>query len=283
MLEPMDREQLAGFLRGRRDRLRPGEVGLPEGIRRRTPGLRREEVAALAGMSTDYYARLEQGRGPRPSGQLLAALARALRLDRDESDHLFYLAGQNPPTARPASAAVSPGMLWLLDRLPKDPAFVVSDTAEVLVQNQMSRLVQGPLTGEDGRPVNFTLRWFTDPDARRRFPVEDHSKLSRTHVADLRATAARRRGQADIDALVERLRRASGEFRELWDQHEVAVRRRDEKRIIHPEVGLLDLWCEKLYDADSYQTLVLLFPRPGSDAADKLELLRVIGTQSFTG
>src|ERR1700712_2272466 len=107
----MDRVQLADFLRTRRDGLHPGDVGLPNGLRRRTPGLRRDEVASLTGMSTDYYSRLEQARGPHPSVQLLSALARALRLDRDERDHLFYLAGQIPPTAHSDSDVVSPGML----------------------------------------------------------------------------------------------------------------------------------------------------------------------------
>lgn len=279
----MDRAQLADFLRTRRERLKPSDVGLPDGLRRRTPGLRRDEVAALAGMSVDYYARLEQARGPHPSHQLLAALGRALRLDHDERDHLFYLAGHNPPATRSGTGAVSPGMLRILSRLVDDPAFIVSDTSQVLVQNELSRLVQGELCDATGRPANFSWRWFVDPQARLRFPPADHDRLSRTHVADLRATAARRSDDPDIQELVRSLLAASAEFRSLWNDHEVAVRRQDEKRIVHPEVGLLDLLCEKLYDPQSFQSLVLMYPRPGTDAGEKLALLRVIGVQSFAG
>lgn len=281
MLEGMDRAQLADFLRTRRDGLRPSDVGLPEGIRRRTPGLRREEVAGLAGMSTDYYSRLEQARGPHPSTQLLAALARALRLERDERDHLFYLAGQTPPTDRSSSAAVSPGMLRILAAMTDDPAFVVSDLGELLVENEMSRLVHGHPVGESGRTTNFTWRWFTDPASRQRFLPEEHDRLARTCVADLRATAARRSQDPDVQGLVADLMAASAEFRQRWESHEVAVRRQDEKTIVHPEVGRLDLLCEKLAATDSDQTLIMLFPRPGTDAGEKLALLRVIGTQSF--
>ncbi len=277
----MDRTQLADFLRTRRERLRPADVGLVDGLRRRTPGLRREEVAALAGMSTDYYSRLEQARGPHPSTQLLSALARALRLDRDERDHLFYLAGQTPPAGRGGADAVSPGMLRVLSMLTDDPAFVVSGTGQLLVQNEMSRLLHGDHAVTSGRDANFVWRWFTRPEHRLRFPAEEHDRHSRTHVADLRATAARRRGDPDVQQLVAELLTASEEFRRLWDSHEVAVRRRDEKVILHPEVGRLDLLCEKLASLDADQTLVMLFPRPGTDAGERLALLRVIGSQSF--
>jgi len=231
-------------------------------------------------MSTDYYSRLEQSRGPHPSVQLLAALARALRLDRDERDHLFYLAGQTPPAGGGSADAVSPGMLRILSTLVDDPAFVVSDTGQLLAQNEMSRLLHGDHFGT-GRAANFTWRWFTHPELRLRFRPEEHDRHSRTHVADLRATAARRSGDADVQELVSDLLAASAEFRELWESHEVAVRRRDEKMILHPEVGQLDLLCEKLASLDADQTLVMLFPRPGTDTGEKLALLRVIGRQSF--
>jgi transcriptional regulator with XRE-family HTH domain len=278
----MDRAGLADFLRRRRERLSPGDVGLPPGVRRRTPGLRRDEVAQLAGMSVDYYTRLEQGRGPHPSAPLLASVARALRLTEDERDHVFHLAGQAPPVRHRSDPHVSPGLLHVLNRLSDTPAFVVSDLGDVLVQNAMSVAVQGDNASLGGLDRNFPWRWFTDPSTRSRFPSEDWARHSRTHVADLRATAARRRGDADVESLVRKLRAASTEFAALWDEHEVAVRRADSKRLIHPEVGVLDFLCETLISGVGDQILVVLYPRPGTDAREKLELARVIGTQDLT-
>jgi transcriptional regulator with XRE-family HTH domain len=274
----MDRAALADFLRRRRERLEPADVGMPPGVRRRTPGLRREEVAQLAGMSTDYVSRLEQARGPHPSPSMLAA--RALRLDDDERDHLFHLAGHSPPPRR-GSRHVTPGLLHLLDHLTDSAAFVVSDLGETLVQNRLSTALLGDQTGHDGRDRFMVWRWFTDPAARARFPEEDWSQHSRTHVADLRATTARRQGDADVTDLVGALLGTSAEFATLWADHEVAVRRADRKRIVHPEVGLLDLQCEVVTGASGDQFLVVLFATPGTDARERLELLAVIGTQDL--
>jgi hypothetical protein len=233
-------------------------------------------------MSADYYTRLEQARGPHPSTALLASLARALRLTDDERDHLFHLAGQTPPARHRTDAHVSPGLMHVLDRLSDTPAFVISDLGEVLVQNAMSVAVSGDRNSRTGLERNFTWLWFAEPSVRASFPPEDWDRHSRTHVADLRATAARRRGDADVESLVRRLRAASREFAALWDEHEVAVRRADSKRIIHPEVGLLDLLCETLLSGVGDQILVVLYPRPGTNAREKLDLLRVIGTQNLT-
>lgn len=278
----MDRVQLADFLRRRRERLTPAEVGLAPGVRRRTPGLRREEVAQLAGMSTDYLARLEQSRGPQPSTQVLAALARALRLTDDERDHLYYLAGRAPPASHRPNAHVSPGLLHVLDHLTDSAAFVISDLGETLVQNPVAAALHGDESHPEGLDRYMIWRWFTDPATRARFPEEDWPTHSRTHVADLRATAARRHGDPDVVELVDALTAASDEFTALWAEHEVAVRRADRKRIVHPEVGMLDLLCEVLAGASGDQFLVVLFARPGTDTRQKLELLRVIGTQNLT-
>jgi hypothetical protein len=277
----MDRAALADLLRSRRERLAPPDVGLPSGSRRRTPGLRRDEVAGLAATSSDYYTRLEQQRGPHPSPAVLAALARALRLTDDERDHLFHLAGQPPPVRQAVSTHVSPGMLHVLDRLTDSPAFVVGDLGETVVQNAMSIAVSGDGLAYRGRDRSFTWRWFTSREARQRFPVEDWQIHSRTHVADLRATYGRRGSDPDVASFVTDLLETSAEFASLWRAHEVAVRRADSKRIIHPEVGLLDLLCETLISGVNGQTLVVLFPRPGTDAREKLDLLRVIGTQQM--
>lgn len=276
----MDRSALADLLRTRRERLVPSDVGLAPGRRRRTPGLRRDEVAALAAISTDYYTRLEQRRGPHPSAPVLAALARALRMTDDERDHLFHLTGHPAPARRSPHGHVSPGVLYLLDRLVDTPAFVVDDAGHVLVRNRMSYLVQGDEPrGDGGREDNYFWRWFTDPAVRARIPEEDHAAASRSHVADLRATAGRRGDDPDVASLVTDLLAASPEFAALWAEHDVAVRRATTKRLVHPEVGLLDLLCEHLTSEVDGATLVVLHPRPGTDCREKLDLLAVIGTQ----
>ena len=146
----VDRTSLADFLRRRREALQPTDVGLPVGPRRRTEGLRREEVAALTGMSTDYYARLEQQRGPQPSEQMLAALARGLRLSMDERDHLFRLAGHGTPSRVRRTEHIPPGIMRVLDRLTDTPAQVVTDLAVTLVQNRLAVALLGDQTSYDG-------------------------------------------------------------------------------------------------------------------------------------
>ncbi|MFI5780428.1 helix-turn-helix transcriptional regulator [Nocardia sp. NPDC051570] len=278
----MDRAELADFLRRRREQLQPSDVGVAPGVRRRTPGLRRDEVALLAGMSTDYYTRLEQSRGPNPSVQVLGSLARALRLSDDERDHLYHLCGHSAPT-RVGDRHVGPGLLYLLNKLTDTPACVVSDLGEVLVQNRMHVLLMGDVSGLTGMDRYLMVRWFTHPGERGKFPEEDWARLTRRHVADLRATAARRAGDADVTELVTRLRSASAEFERLWTEHEVAVRISDAKVIIHPRVGRLDLVCETLLTPTEAQKLLVYYPRPGTDAQERMDLLRVIGTQTMPG
>ncbi|MEU9440576.1 helix-turn-helix transcriptional regulator [Streptomyces sp. NPDC048304] len=278
----MNRSELADFLRRGRARLDPADVGLPPGARRRTAGLRREEVASLAGMSVDYYTRLEQCRGPRPSRQMLTALARALRLTDDERDHLFHLAGEEPPRRDRAPAHVRPGLLLVLDRLYDAPALVVTDCGEVLAQNALSRALSGDVLARPVRERNLVRRFFLDPAAREILPPEDWPEHARTHVANLRAVAAARPDDPEPTALVAELRAASEEFSRLWDTHEVAVRRRSTKRFRHPVVGLLELDCEILLSDDHRHHLVLHTARPGTESYERLELLRVVGLQNMT-
>ncbi|MCQ4080123.1 helix-turn-helix transcriptional regulator [Streptomyces sp. RB6PN25] len=278
----MDRTQLADFLRRSRERLAPADVGLPLGARRRTPGLRREEVAHLAGMSTDYYTRLEQARGPRPSRQILAAVARALRLSDDERDHLFLLAGEEPPRDRRASGHVRPGLLLILDRLDDTPAQVVSDVGDVLAQNPMAAALVGDASARHADQRNVVLRYFTDPRAREIVPPEDRAELARAHVANLRAVLAARPDDAHAARLVSGLRAESPEFAQLWEAHEAAVRRRDTKRFVHPVVGLLELDCEVLLSGEHDQRLIVYTARPRSESQTRLQLLRVIGLQDFS-
>ncbi|WP_285666900.1 helix-turn-helix transcriptional regulator [Actinorhabdospora filicis] len=279
----MDRRELADFLRRSRERLVPAEVGLTAGPRRRTPGLRREEVAQLAGMSADYYVRLEQARSPQPSTQMLAALARALRLGDDERDHLYLLSGHRPPAGRLAGEHVRPGLLYLLDRLAETPAQILSDLGDVLAQNAMARSLLGGVctVSEYGR--NVVWRWFTDLDQRHAYPEEEHEHLGRVHVADLRAAVARRGNDAASARLVSRLHEASPEFTRLWELHEVGVRRHSRMRVRHESVGLLELDCEVLFAPEEDQRIIMFTAPPGSPDLDRLALLRVVGDEVFTG
>ena len=280
----IDRVGLADFLRRRREALRPEDVGVLGGGRRRAVGLRRDEVAPQAGISSDYYAQLEQARGANPSEAVIAGLARALRLDVDQRDHLFRLAGHVPPVTGPARH-VRPGLLQLVEHLHDVPTMICSDLGEVLFQNTLASATLGPLTGTPGsssrHPGNLIWAWFTEPATRTMFPKEDWPLHSAAHVRDLRATSSRR-NDGEVAAFITGLIATSPEFSRLWHQHDVKIRRFDQKRVVHPEVGLIDLNCEVILTPDSGISVVAFFPIQGTDARDKLELLRVIGVQPFS-
>nr|WP_236655279.1 helix-turn-helix transcriptional regulator [Streptacidiphilus carbonis] len=281
MRTEMNRRELADFLRRSRERLRPSEVGLPSGPRRRTPGLRREEVSQLAGMSADYLMRLEQARSPQPSTQLLAALARALRLTEDERDHLFVLSGHRPPEGRRAGSHVRPGMLYLLDQLTSTPAQILGDLGDLLAQNAVSEALFGCVCTVDEPDRNIVWRWFTDPFVREAYPPAEQERHGRMAVADLRTAVARRgSGDAEAAALVARLRKASDEFAEMWDRHEVAVRRQSRLRVLHPEIGPIEFDVEALLSPAEDQRLLVFTPPPGTPSADALDLLRVVGPET---
>lgn len=282
-MDGVNHAELAAFLKSRRDRVRPADVGLPAGPRRRVPGLRREEVAQLAGLSADYYTELERGRGAQPSAQVLAALARALRLGGDERDHLFHLADRPlPPAAGGPAALVQPALLGLLDRLTTTPAQVITDLHEPLVQNPLAVALLGEMPAGRGPRRSFVYRWFTDPAARGIYPAEDHPHHSRVFTADLQAVAARRARDTDVTGLVAVLLRRSAEFAELWEQREVALRRTDHKRIVHPSLGVIELDCHSLFSEDGRQRLLWFSAPPGTEGAAQLELLSVIGTQDLS-
>lgn len=273
----MDCAALADFLRRRREAIKPAEVGLPTGARRRTAGLRREEVAQLAGMSADYYGRLEQGRSTQPSTQMVRALARALRLSDDETDHLYRLAGHAVPDKGASATHVRPALMFVLDQMREAAAFVCSDTDVVLAQNHYARLLMGDLAADAriGLHASVSYQWFTDAQTRAVVPEADRDEASRTMVADLRAAWARRRSDADMRELVDTLLRQSAEFAELWARHEVAVRRMQRKTFL-TAVGPITLDCEVLETAEG-QRLVVLTPPPGSSALQDLKLLSVVG------
>ena len=278
----MERDQLAGFLRHRREAIRPAEVGITAGPRRRTAGLRREEVASLAAMSTDFYARIEQRRGSRPSRETIAALARALRLSLDERDHLFHLAGYEAPSQAVRSDHVSPSLLRVLDRL-DTPAQVTSDLAVTLAQNPMAVALLGVQTEHTGPRRSLYYRWFTDPAERENHAAEDHEMLSRSYVAGLRAVHGRDRDDTEARELVDLLLAASPEFARLWDEHQVGLRHDTNKRIVHPTIGQITLDCQILTAENETERLVVFTAAPGSEDADKLRLLSVVGSQTFAG
>lgn len=278
----MDREQLAHFLRTRREALSPEDVGLTRGPRRRTSGLRREEVAGLIGMSTDYYSRMEQQRGPQPSEQMVAAIARGLHLTLDERDHLFRLAGHSAPTRGLRSDHVSPGMLRILDRLQDTPAQIMTELGEVLVQTPLARTLLGDRTGETGLHRSTVFRWFTDPASREVYPSDDHDLHARTFVADLRNAYARLGHDSRAGEIVDSLLASSPDFAAIWNDHEVRQKHALSKRLQHPEVGIMDLECQILMDPFQAQWLLVFTAVPGSESADKLALLAVLGAQRMT-
>ncbi|WP_284251704.1 helix-turn-helix transcriptional regulator [Litorihabitans aurantiacus] len=279
----MDRSQLADFLRLRREALQPEDVGLGRGPRRRAPGLRREEVAALCDMSVDYYSRLEQQRGPQPSEQMLAAIARGLRLSQDERDHLFRLAGHAAPQRALAAAHVSPGTMRILDRLADTPAQVMTELGETLVQTPAARALFGDETAFTGLDRSVVHRWFTDPGAREVYPEADRAALSRSFVADARAVLAKHGPRSRAAAIVEALLERSTEFAEIWREHEVHVTHAQHKRLQHPEVGVMDLDCQMMLDPATGHVLLVLTAAPGTESHEKLALVSMLGPRQTAG
>ncbi|GAA1530518.1 helix-turn-helix transcriptional regulator [Streptomyces albidochromogenes] len=213
---------------------------------------------------------------------MLAALARALRLSDDERDHLHLLAGRRPPAAGSSGDHVSPGVLHLLDQLPATPVQVLSDLGDVLAQNALAEALLGGVCSVSEHGRNVVWRWFADPAQRTAYPPEEHAYYSRLHVADLRAAVGRRAGDPAATRLVERLKEVSEEFTALWELHEVAVRRASRMRVLHPLIGPVDLDCQVLLAPAGDQRVVLCTPPAGSDTAERLALLAVVGTGQFT-
>lgn len=273
----MDREGLGAFLRYRRESLQPEDVGLLRGQRRRTHGLRREEVAALCHMSADYYARLERGTGPRPSEQMISSIAQGLHLTLGERDHLFRLAGHNPPGRGAASDFVSPGLLRILDRLTDTPAEVINEVGETLRQSPLGMTLLGDASKRAGPGRSIGYRWFTDPTAREAYPPAEREQLSRVYASGLRQLIALR-GPTSRAAGLAALLQDNEAFRRVWDTQEVGVQPPEIKRFIHPSVGRLDLNCQTLLDPDQSHRLLVYTAVPGSDSHEKLQLLTVIGT-----
>lgn len=274
----MQRARLAEFLRTRRAALQPEDVGLPRGSRRRTGGLRREEVAALSAMSTDYYSRIEQQRGPQPSEQMLTAIARALRLTTEERDHLLRLGGYAVGFRLNLSRDVNPGMERIFENLPGDAAaLVVTDLGETLRQTPLARELLGDGLAYDGLSASLHFRWFDDPAVREIHPVEDHATVGRELAADLQRVYTRDGERSRAGEIVRALSARSAEFADLWREHPVAGPSCARKRFRHPEAGLLELHCQILVDPDQTQSLLVYTATPGSEAADRLSSIGLHG------
>ena len=233
------RVELGRFLRSRRERITPEQVGIPNGGRRRTPGLRREEVALLAGVGASWYTWLEQARDVQASAAVLDAVARALRLDPGERRHLFTLAGAVDPAApaAPAPAAVPSEVRELLAQLEPFPANVQNERCDLFAYNTTYRLL---VTDLDTLPVedrNVAWLTFTHPAWRR--ALVDWPATADRVVAQFRAAHAGHLTDPAWRRLLDRLRRASPEFAERWERHEIAHRESRRKAYLHPELGLL--------------------------------------------
>ncbi|MEI8407505.1 MULTISPECIES: helix-turn-helix transcriptional regulator [unclassified Kribbella] len=277
----MEYGDLSDFLRKRREALQPEDVGLPRGRRRRTPGLRREEVAVLASMSTDYYSRLEGGRGPQPSVDMLTSIARALRLTLEERDHLFVLAGHGAPPRTTRNCHVDPGMLRVLDRLQDTPAMLINRCGETLAQTAAHVAFAGEETNYDGLDRSGIYRWFARPEERLLYCEPELTTHSRMLVSWLRSVVTADGPKSYAATLQRALQKLSPEFAALWDEHEVGIMHSRTKRFNHPVVGKLELYCEIIDNRDQQQTLVIFTAAPGSESAEKLQLLSVLGSQTL--
>ncbi|MTD57276.1 helix-turn-helix transcriptional regulator [Amycolatopsis pithecellobii] len=276
-----DRSSLGAFLRARRAALQPEDVGLRRGQRRRAPGLRREEVAELCTMSADYFARLERGDGPQPSEQMVAAIARGLRLTPDERDHLFLLSGHRTARRELRALHVSPGLMRIMDSLTGSTAQVMGPLGETLLQTPPAVALLGDQTQYTGNARSAPYRWFTDPAARDRYHPDYHDTNSRINVALLREAVARDGPGSLAAGLVETLQHTSDEFARLWERHEVGLRWSDTKHFVHPQIGRLDLYCQLLLEPDQGQSLLIFTATPGTESHEKLALLTVLGTDEF--
>ncbi len=272
----MDLVGLGAFLRTRREALQTEDVGMPRGLRRRTSGLRREEVSSLVGMSPDYYARLERGDGTQPSEQMAAAIASGLRLSLAERDHLFTLAGHSTPRRTSRTDHVAPALMRILDRLQDTPAQVMGGLGQTLVQTPLAVALLGEQTHYEGAARSAVYRWFTDPASRNIYLPEDHDLHGRTFTAQLRQASARGPRSPAADLALE-LRQKSPEFAGLWDEHEIGLNYSEPKRFTHPQVGRLDLHCQTLLDPDTDHTLLVFTATPGTTSYDTLQLLAVVG------
>jgi len=279
----MDRNDLAAFLRTMRERLHPQDVGLPAGPSRRTPGLRREEVARLAHISVEYYARLEQARGSSPSRRVLSELARALRLTADERGHLFDLAGVAPESPTGLRSDVPPTVVNLLEHMTDIAAFVVNARYDVIAWNRLAAALFEDFSAIPPARRNLIYRHFLHPEpAARHYGMSGAEEFGQLAVGRLRAAAGRYPTDPQIRAMVRTLYPQSNEFAELWDNHHVESGFHHHKTMNHPMVGTLQLNCDSLAVPMRDQYLTCFTAEHGSPSHEALRLLAVVGTQDMT-
>ncbi|MEE4419185.1 helix-turn-helix transcriptional regulator [Streptomyces bugieae] len=263
-----------------RDRASPEAAGLPAGGHRRAAGLRREELAMLAGISVDYVTRLEQGRATHPSEQVVEALGRALRLSGAEREHLFHVAGLVPPGQGTVPAYITPSVHRMLDRLTGTPVAVSDASWTLLLANPLYTALMGE---RQGRERNGAWRAFLGSGGRVRHTTRSRRALETAVVADLRAAARRYPADQRLRQLIGELRAHSARFAELWDSGAVGRHEASRKTIDHPQVGTMTLDCDLLSVAGSDLRIMVYTAEPGTEDAERLELLSVLGTQTMVG
>ncbi|MFB6721075.1 helix-turn-helix transcriptional regulator [Kribbella sp. NPDC056345] len=271
----MARTSLGEALMTWRAAVAPGDVGLPERGARRTPGLRREELAQLAGISADYLTRLEQGRAANPSAQVVEALARTLQLTADERGHLYQLAGLATPAPDRIPRSISPGVQRMLDRLNDTPVAVFDAMQTELHANALYIELMGERTGNE---LNAAWRNFLGSASRVRQTPASLGQLQELQVADLRRTAGRYPHDPNLQALIDELLRRSPRFRELWESGVVAEHHATRKIIDHPVAGAITLDCDVLQVAGDDLRIMVYTAEPHSPDADKLMLLTTVHT-----
>ncbi len=267
------RAELADFLRRRRAEIKPEDVGLPAGGRRRTPGLRREELAALAGVGTTWYTWLEQGRDVRASLEVLEALARALQLSPVERTHLLLLGrGEEAPASTPPAECVSPTIRRMIESLDPSPSFVIGRRWDYLAWNRAACALFGDFDAMPPSARNHVWALFTDPV--RREMMADWEHAARLCAAKFRADHARYIDDPAFDELVQALKDASREFCKFWRRHEVAYSGVGRKELRHPVAGTLVFEHAAFHPTEEpEQRLILYTPVPGTETAEKMRSL----------
>jgi transcriptional regulator with XRE-family HTH domain len=266
-----------------RNRVSPETVDLPRGRRRRVPGLRREELAQLAGLSVDYITRLEQGRANAPSEQVIEALARALRLSDAERVHLFRLGGLHPPGRDSIPVRLTPSVQHVLDRLTGTPVAVFDAMWTLLLANQPYTALMGDTSSWNGRERNAAWRNFLGLNDRVRHTSQSRHALESALVGDLRTATARYPSDQRLRRLVEDLLAHSDRFAELWETGIAGHHEAARKTIDHPHVGTLTLDCDILTVTGSDLRIMVYTAELGTQDAERLALLAVVGNQSLTG
>jgi transcriptional regulator with XRE-family HTH domain len=275
--------EFGGTLRRWHDRVAPQAVGVPVGGRRRATGLRREELAAHAGISVDYLTRLEQGRASSPSGQVVEAIARALRLSDAEREHLFRLAGLAAPGLGVVSARITPSVQRLLDRLAHTPVCVHDAAWNLIVANAPYDALMGETSTWRGIERNGVWRNLVGPGSRAVHTAAERAEFEQGLVASLRLTAGRYSTDPALRKLIGELRAASPRFVEFWETSELPdSRERSRHKVIdHPDVGPIALDCDVLIVAGDDVRITVYTAEPGTVDAEKLDLAIVLGTQTL--